>query len=310
MSTRWYRYFVAFVRLGRPHFLAGGFVMHAVGVGAALYAGATLNRAALLWGQVAITATQWMVHYANDYFDLAADRANLTPTSWSGGSRVLVAGDVPARVAYVTALLLASAAVAASLALVLAAHTGPYTVPLIGAALFLGWSYSAPPFHWHSRGIGEFVTALLVPVLTPLLGFYLQSGRVPAWLGLALLPLAGLQLGMGLAVSFPDAAGDTAAGKRTLVVRHHRAAVRLYLAGLVGAYLVLPLLPVAGLPLRVAAAMALPAPLAAVLIWRVARGDWANPRRWNLLAFGNVALLMLTAVLEALAFTLVRISTV
>jgi 1,4-dihydroxy-2-naphthoate octaprenyltransferase len=71
--------------------------MHAVGLGAALYAGAHLNLAAAAWGQIAITATQWMVHYANDYFDLAADRANLTPTHWSGGSRTLTTGQLPPR---------------------------------------------------------------------------------------------------------------------------------------------------------------------------------------------------------------------
>ena len=46
-----------------------------------------------------MTAAQLMTHYANDYFDLEADRANRTPTRWSGGSRVLPAGVLPPRVA-------------------------------------------------------------------------------------------------------------------------------------------------------------------------------------------------------------------
>src|SRR5512135_3843261 len=99
--------------------------MHAVGLSAALYAGARLNLSALLWGQVVITATQWMVHYANDYFDLAADRANQAPTRWSGGSRILTNGLLSPRVAYVTALILGLIAVCGGISLILFAHTGP-----------------------------------------------------------------------------------------------------------------------------------------------------------------------------------------
>ena len=59
----------------------------------------SLDVRAYVWGQAAITATQLMTHYANDYFDLAADRANTTPTQWSGGSRVLAEGALSPRVA-------------------------------------------------------------------------------------------------------------------------------------------------------------------------------------------------------------------
>src|SRR5688572_17017246 len=76
---------LALIRLGRPIFLGGGLVMHALGVAAALSTGARLDLGRLILGQVAITATQLMTHYANDYYDVEADRANLTPTNWSGG---------------------------------------------------------------------------------------------------------------------------------------------------------------------------------------------------------------------------------
>ena len=84
-----------FVRLGRPMFLAGGFLLYALGAAMAFAAGAPLRPAALLWGQVAVSAIQLMTHYSNEYFDLAADRANQTPTRWAGGSRVLIEGRLP-----------------------------------------------------------------------------------------------------------------------------------------------------------------------------------------------------------------------
>ena len=78
-----------FFCLGRPLFLFGGLALHGLGALAAVWAGATLNVPLLILGQVAVTSIQLMTHYSNDYYDLQADKANLTPTSWSGGSRIL-----------------------------------------------------------------------------------------------------------------------------------------------------------------------------------------------------------------------------
>jgi 1,4-dihydroxy-2-naphthoate octaprenyltransferase len=280
--------------------------MHALGVAAALFAGATLNLLALFLGQLAITATQWMVHYANDYFDLAADRANRTPTAWSGGSRILPEGELSPRLAHLAALAFGSLAVAAAIALVLVAGTGPLTLLLIGTALFLSWGYSAPPLHWHSRGVGELVTALIVPVLTPVLGFYLQAGYVAAWLAPVLWPLFWLQLAFLFSVNFPDAAADAAVGKRTLVVRYPAKARNAYLLALVAGYLAVPVILLVGLPPLVASAILLPAPLAAWLFWRASRGALAEPRLWSATSLANVVLLLVTAGAEAAAFLISR----
>lgn len=299
------RRLVAFIRLGRPLFLAGGLVMHALGVAMALASGAQLNPAALLWGQIAITAIQWMTHYSNDYFDLPADRANATPTHWSGGSRVLTDGLIAPRAALVTALALACTAVVAAVVLSFIVHTGALTIPLLALSLGLAWFYSAPPLRLHSRGIGEFTTALLVPGLAPLIGFYLQYGALTPPPFLAAVPLCCLQFAMLLAVDFPDAAGDAIVGKRTLVVclGAHRAA-RLYALALLLAYLALPLLVIAGLPPLAAVAVGLMSPLALAQLWRVRRGDTRSPARWNDFAFYSIGLLFGTAAVEALTFAL------
>jgi len=88
---------LAFVRLGRPQFLVGGFVLYGLGAALAAAGGAPLDRWRYACGQIVVTLTQLMTHYANDYFDLEADRANLTPTRWSGGSRVLPGGALASR---------------------------------------------------------------------------------------------------------------------------------------------------------------------------------------------------------------------
>jgi 1,4-dihydroxy-2-naphthoate octaprenyltransferase len=299
----WSSRILTFVRLGRPHFLAGGFVMHGLGVAVALYHGAALNWSALLWGQLTITATQLMVHYANDYFDLTADSANSTPTAWSGGSRVLPAGLLEPQVALVTALLLGGLALSAGLILAFVVRPGALTGALVALALALAWGYSGPPLRLHAHGLGQFAGVLVVAGLTPLLGYHLQAGRLSLLPLLALLPVACLQFGMLLAVDFPDREGDAAAGKRTLVVRLGApAAARLYVAVLLATYLGLPLLVLAGLPSLVAAMATLTAPLGVWLVVRIWRGAWAKPGVWNSLAFWSVALLVGVALAETLAF--------
>lgn len=296
---------VAFIVLGRPLFLVGGFVMHALGVAVALYNGAPLNLTALLWGQIAITATQWMTHYANDYFDRAADRLNQTPTNWSGGSRILLNGAVPPRAAHVTAVLFACVALAAALVLAFSTTTGSAALPLILLALFLAWFYSAPPLRLHSRGVGELTTAIIVPGLTPLTGYALQTGHVDLLPILAVLPLCCLQFCMLLAIEFPDAAGDHTAHKRTLVVRlGTKRSARLYALVLITAYALLPLLVTAGLPPFVALSSLLTLPLALIQLENVRRGAHHTRHLWNRFGFFSVALLFLTALFEAAAFLL------
>lgn len=292
------------LRMGRPHFLLGGLVLYWLGVAMAQATGAPLDLPALVWGQVAVTATQLMTHYSNDYFDLPADRANPTPTRWSGGSRVLPRQLLEPRAALRIAVALAVVALGAALVLAVALRPGLPTLLLLVLAILLAWGYSAPPFRLHSRGLGELTTALLVPGMTPLVGFYLQTGRL-GWPLLGVLPLCCLQFAMLLTIEFPDAAGDAAVGKYTLVVRLGGVrAARLLASVLVAAYALLPLLVWLGLPALVAALAATTAPAAAWQGWRIWRGAWADPARWNSLGFWSIGLLLAMATAELLAFLL------
>jgi 1,4-dihydroxy-2-naphthoate octaprenyltransferase len=138
--------------------------------------------------------------------------------------------------------------------------------------------------------------------MTPLVGFYVQAGRLgPALLGV--LPLCCMQFAMLLAVEFPDAVGDATVCKRTLVVRlGGMRAARLHALALLAAYAVLPLLVSSGLPMLVAASVGLGAPVAAWQAWRVLHGAWADRVSWNSLGLWAVGLLMGTTTAELLAF--------
>src|SRR5258708_37641290 len=141
----------AFVRLGRPIFLLGGFVLHGLGAAVAAYRGYTIDWTRFAWGQLAVTATQLMTHYSNDYFDLEADRANATPTQWSGGSRVLPNRELPPRVALVTAVTLAAVALAANVVPTTELASGLVAAALMLLPLVVSWGDSAPPLNFHSR---------------------------------------------------------------------------------------------------------------------------------------------------------------
>jgi 1,4-dihydroxy-2-naphthoate polyprenyltransferase len=293
----------ALVALGRPLHLGGGAIFYGLGVAAAGYAGAPLARGAALLGLLTVMAAQLMNHYSNDYFDFDADQANLTPTRWSGGSRVLPAGRLPHRAALwaalgcgAVALLLASAAALASPA------------PLAGAALLLGaialaWVYSGPPLYLHRRGLGELVGAVVVPGLTAMVGYQLQAGALGPLVLLAVAPLCLMQFAMLVAVSLPDVAGDTAVGKLTLaVLLGPQRAAWLLVAALALAYGLLPALWRLGLPPLVALAPLGAAPIAAWLSLRVARGAWADPAAWDGLGFWSIGQLVASAGLMLLAF--------
>jgi 1,4-dihydroxy-2-naphthoate octaprenyltransferase len=286
---------IAFIRLGRPKFLGGGFVLYALGAAIAARHGHAIAWRQYLVGQGAVTAFQLMTHYANDYFDYDADRANATPTKWSGGSRVLPAGELPRSAALVGALVLAALGIGASIALV---SSGSLAMPTLALVLVLAWEYSAPPLRLCAAGLGELTTAIVVTVLVPWLGFYLQapSGGGGRALALTIVPLALLQIAMLLAIEFPDEAGDAKTGKRTLVVRLGAvAAARLYVAITALAFLWPVIAFALGLPARVAIALALPAPIA---IWRMTQiADHADATAFERLTFWAVFLLVATSAL-------------
>mgnify|MGYP005832851839 CR=1 FL=1 len=299
---RWLDRLAAFARLGRFHFLASGSLFYLLGVLIARYAGVALRSRVFWVGWAAVIATELVTHFGNDYFDLAADRANRTPTRFSGGSRVLVEGRLAPRVALISSLICAALSVGLTLYLVLGLRTGPWTLPLVLLGLLATWSYSGPPLRLQHRGWGELMVAIGLP-LVPLVGFYLQAGRL-AWLPvLATLPLCGLMLALTLAIDFPDAAGDASAGKRTILVRlGGPRGAWLHNGALALAYLAIPAVIRAGAPSLPMAALVLLAPLGVWQGYRFARGDWLRPPAWNSLEFGTIMMTAGGVLLELVGF--------
>lgn len=163
--------------------------------------------------------------FANDVADRTADALNAAPTPFSGGSRVLqerlLRPEQLALAALLAALSLAVLAVLAALAL-----DRPWLPLFALAAIVLLVAYSFPPLRLSYRGHGELLQGLGVGLVLPLLGFYLQSGRIdltpwPVFVPLVLFGVAGNVL-----TALPDAPADRLAAKASWPVRRGEARAR------------------------------------------------------------------------------------
>lgn len=160
----------------------------------------------------------------NDLHDQSSDRQNNHAGPFTGGSRVLVEGNL-------TETQLRHGRAFGGVLLLLLAGLFAFVMPaaasgliiLVGLGLVLGIGYSATPVRLSGRSLGELDVAFTHSVLVALLGFVSQGGSlwhpVPwtfaAVIGVSVLPsiiLAG----------FPDLEADGGSGKITLAVRWGR----------------------------------------------------------------------------------------
>jgi 1,4-dihydroxy-2-naphthoate octaprenyltransferase len=253
------------------------------------------------------------VNVSNDIFDTlsGADEANVNPTQFSGGSRVLHYGLLSLRELAIWDVILYLAAVA--IGLLLLAITPSWELLAIGVAgVVIGLAYTAPPLKLVYRGLGEIAVAVgFGPVM--LLGAYVAETGHLDWEPLvASLPVAILIALILYVNEIPDRRGDAAAGKRTLVVRLDRDTVeRIYLVAALVAFA----LVIAGVAVGVMPWPTLLALLSLPLVFQVHRGieqHYDSP--YTLMAFmgTNVklhlytGLLLLAGYLVALTLTLIR----
>jgi 1,4-dihydroxy-2-naphthoate octaprenyltransferase len=214
-----------FLRATRLPFLSATFVPVALGVAVAALHGEWHWWLALLT-LVAASCIHLGLNVANDVFDTlsGADQANVTPTQFSGGSRVILYGLLTMR--QMVLMMLGFYTVGAGIGLYLAVTRGFWPLFWIGAAgLFVSIFYTAPPFRFVHRGVGEIMVFLGFGPIMAIGAYYVQAQRW-SWEAIyASLPI-GILIALVLYVNeVPDRPGDAAAGKRTLPVRLSKDAV-------------------------------------------------------------------------------------
>jgi 1,4-dihydroxy-2-naphthoate octaprenyltransferase len=219
------------------------------------------------------------LNVANDVFDTAqgADDANLTPTKFSGGSRVIQYGLVSFRqMAGIATVFYVAAGLIGLLLLGLSGSPALLIIGVVGFIVSIG--YTAPPLKFVYRGLGEIAVAIGFGPLMLLGAYVVQTRGALSWEPfVASLPIALLVALILYVNEIPDRRGDARAGKRTLPVRLSKPTViAIYQVAAIAAYAILVVGVVVG-QLPIPALLAL---LSAPLALQVSRGlapNYDNP---------------------------------
>ena len=116
---------IAFIRLARPHFLFGGFLLYALGALIARYSGYPINFEKYWVGQLYVSAIQLMTHFLNEYWDVESDRLNKARTPFSGGSGALGPDGLQRETAFTAAVACMAVASGAGIWLIFETHVSP-----------------------------------------------------------------------------------------------------------------------------------------------------------------------------------------
>jgi 1,4-dihydroxy-2-naphthoate octaprenyltransferase len=291
-----------FLRATRLPFLSATFVPVALGV-----AVAALAREWHWWLAVLTLIAASCVHLglnvANDVFDTmsGADEANVTPTQFSGGSRVILYGLLSLR--QMVLIMVGFYAAAIALGLFLAAYTTFWPVFWLGlAGVFVSLFYTAPPFRFVHRGIGEVMVALGFGPIMTMGAYYVQAQRWSWEAFYVSLPVAILIALVLYVNEVPDRPGDSAAGKRTLPVRlSKQAVIAVYVGAVAAAFGLIAGGSIAGVIVRPTIIALLALPLAAQ-VYRGLRDHYESPYQLMPYMGKGVQLHMATGLLLLLGY--------
>lgn len=296
------------LRTTRLPFLTATLIPVALGILIATHQG-SFDLVAALLTLVGASFVQLGLNVANDVFDTmqGADDANVTPTQFSGGSRVIQYGLVSFR--QMAALSTVFYSLAGLVGLVLLATHGSTALLAIGVVGFIvSLGYTAPPLKFVYRGLGEIAVALGFGPFMLVGAYVVQTGGALSWEPfVASIPVALLVALILYVNEIPDRRGDAHAGKRTLPVRFSkRAVIAGYNVAVVGAFVALGVGVAVGLLPVPALLMLATIPLAL----QVSRGlapNYENPYGLMAIMGTNVKLHMRAGLLLLAAYAIVLV---
>lgn len=208
------------IKLGRPQFLVGGFLLFSVGAFLALLFNAEFLLGKLVVGYTILFLAHLSVHYSNDYFDAEADAFG-EPTAISGGSGILVKNPDLKPFSKCFALLLMSMSLVLAMVFTLVFSYTVWFFLFVLLGNLLAWFYSAPPVKLVYRRLGEISTALTGFIL-PGMGYFTIMGTLDIPFLIFSIPLIFLQFFFIISAEIPDMETDKLGGKTTLIVSKGR----------------------------------------------------------------------------------------
>ncbi|MBI5809814.1 MAG: prenyltransferase, partial [Deltaproteobacteria bacterium] len=218
-SVMWIKRLKTYLLATRPQFLPAVAVPVALGASTAWASHRMFNVFYFTVSLIAALLYHAGMNVLNDYFDNrnGADNMNMGGLApFTGGSRFIQTGLMTPRETLRLGALLIAGGSGAGLYL---AYMAGMPLLIIGAAgLFSGVFYSAPPFFFAGRGLGEIIVGLNFGVMTVAGSHFVQAGEVSLMPVIASLPVSFFISALLYMNEFPDCPADRAAGKKTLVV--------------------------------------------------------------------------------------------
>jgi len=285
------------LRLSRPLNLIFAVLAYVLGAGIARYLGISQDLAAFWLGLVGISLAQFSmgllaeahrpVEQPSENDEHRAERVNLRKT----------------------ALTLSFSALAAmALIAILIGQEGsltPVVLLFLGLSLVAVLAYAVPPVRLVDAGLGEFILAVHIAMISPALGFVLQAGEYHRLVAIISFPLTLLALAYFIALDFPTFAADEKYDRRTLLrSMGWQRAVPLHHVFVLGAYVLLSGALLYGLAWGLIWPAFLSLPFALLQIYLLRNISQGARPIWPLLVVNAVAVFGLTAYLLTFAFWL------
>ena len=204
----------------RPQFFPAVVIPVALGASTAWYKVGVFNAKHFLLSLMAAIFFHAGMNVLNDYFDFRNGTDNINRnalTPFTGGSRFIQRGLLtPGETLALGASLVGAGSI---VGVYLALEVSTLLLLIGGVGLLSGLFYSAPPFFFAGRGLGEIVVGVDFGVLTVLGSYMVQTGSPAPEPVFASLPISFLISALLYINEFPDYEADRSAGKRNLVVR-------------------------------------------------------------------------------------------
>ncbi len=203
----------------RAHFLTATVAPVLVGTAAAWFAAGSFSWLPFLLALLGCVLIHLGANMSNDYFDYRSetDALNQSGSAYSGGSRVIQDGLLPAR--QILAAAVSCLVVGSLIGLWLVVTQRNLPLLAIGVlGVFCAYFYTGAPLRLGYRGLAEVLNGLSFGPLVAMGAFAVQAPLWSTTAFIASVPPGILLAALLLINEFPDHDADKAVGKRTLVV--------------------------------------------------------------------------------------------
>jgi 1,4-dihydroxy-2-naphthoate octaprenyltransferase len=170
-------------------------------------------------------------------------------------------------------------------------------------AFFLSAGLVMPGVNLAASGFGELISSVVLILLPPALGFWLQQGEFHSLLALSVFPLFPLHLGMLIFLQLPDFAQDLRLGNVNFLTRAGWVrGVFIHNLLVITGYLLLGLSTLFGFPSRITLIILFSIPLAFYLVWYLSRLERGAPTRWPELSILSISTFFLPVYIMTYSF--------